>query len=124
MQVRDVAVADVDLPPIEHIAVAVAHRGRRHAQDVATGLRLGHSDGRQHVAARDGGQPSHLLRLAAEVHDLGDPQLRRLDHGAHGAADPGQFFDDDGLRDVPQAQAAVLAVDGHADPALPCDQRR
>lgn len=112
VQVADVAVADEDLAPVEDVLVPLAPRRRLHAEYMPAGLGLGHRDRGQAVAGRDSGQPFQLLPFVAEVDDLGDAQLRGLHHGAHRAADAREFLDDDRLRQMAHAHAAVALVDG------------
>jgi hypothetical protein len=115
--VADVGVADEALAPVEHVGAAVAHRRAAHAEHVAAALGLGHRDRRQQLARREAREPLGLLALGPEVHDLRDPELRRLGHRAHGAAHARELLDHDRLGQVAEVHAAVAPGDRHADPA-------
>ena len=122
MHVADVAVADVHLAAVEDVVVAVAFRGGLHAEDKAPGVGFGDRDCRQAVAARDGREPVSFLGFATEVQDFRHAQLRGLDHGAHGAADPGKLLDYDRFGKMTESHPAVFPPDGDTDPPLPCDE--
>jgi hypothetical protein len=58
VQVADGAVADIDLPAVENVVVAVPFGGGLHAEDKATGVGFCNRDRRQAVTGRYGRQPS------------------------------------------------------------------
>jgi hypothetical protein len=122
MEVADVAVADIDLPAVENVVVAVPFRGGLHAEDKASGVGFCDRDRRQAIPSGYGRQPVFFLNFVAEVKDFRDAQLGCLHHGAHRAADAGEFLDNNRLRHVPEAHAAVLLSYRHAYPSLAGDQ--
>src|ERR1700761_7721078 len=119
MQVSDMAVADVDLPAVKNVVVAVAFRGGFHAEDEAPRVRLGDRDCRQAVTFRDSGKPIILLGFAAEMEDFSDAQLRGLHHGTHSTADPRKFLDYNRFGEMTKSHPAAFPSDGDADPPAP-----
>lgn len=64
------------LAPVEHVAVALAHRFRADAGQIAAGLRFGDSDGDHGGAGGDPGKPAGLL-FVARVQEVGRTRIRR-----------------------------------------------
>src|SRR5712691_7367370 len=111
-ELRDAAVRDVALLPLEHVAVAVAARGRADRGEVGAGLRLGERDRRE--AAALVGEPRQIalaLLLGAEPEKRPNREHRRLDRRRERGAAPGELLGDQRRGDVVDPAAAVLARD-------------
>src|SRR6266508_1405978 len=124
VQVAHVTIADEHLPAIEDVVISVPDGSGRDTEDMPARLRLRDRDCGQAASVRDDRQPGLLLDFVAKVQDFRHTQLGSLHHGAHGATDPRQLLDDDGLRQVSQAHPPVVAADGYPEPALTRDQPR
>ena len=114
-QVGVLDAGDVDFPPVDDVAVAVARRGRRQARRVRARVRLGDAEGLQtQIAARDLRQILPLLRLGAvpqeRAHHI---HLRvRRPRIAAGVID---LFEDHRRLGEAHAEAAVLLRDQRAE---------
>ena len=75
-QVRILAIGDVGFAAIDDIMIAILLGSGLHALQVASGARLGHGDGGDHLARNHLGQPMLLLLFAAIAGDVIDNDVR------------------------------------------------
>ena len=113
-------VGDEHLRAVEHVAVAVAHRARPHAEDVGAGVGLAGRVGADAAAVAQPGQVPLALRLGAVLQDRNGvgPQMRvEREEQALVASAVAQAFHHGQQRRQAQAQPAVLFGDRHGQHA-------
>ena len=98
---------DEALGAVEDVAVAVLLGARAHGRGVAARLTLGQRVGERRLAVRDGREVALLELLGARQDHPGRPELvpHRDERGRR--ADPGDLLDEDAVRDLVRAGAAV-----------------
>ena len=120
-QVGQKAVGDEGLRAVDHVLIAIEHRGGLHPLQVGTGARLGHGDGSDHLAGHQFRQVFVLQRFTAVMQDV-----RRNDVRMQGKTDAGQpqaphLFDHHRAVEKVRPQPAVLFRQMRAQhPRLPC----
>ena len=124
---RAPAVRDPHLLAADHVVVAVADRRRPDRLDVGARVRLGHREGRAHLAGREPRQEPLLLLLRAVVPDHPAGDEAAVDDPGQRRPAPRELDHDQRVGVEPQAEAAVAFGDRHAEQAeLPhlADERR
>jgi hypothetical protein len=117
---RDAAVRDPALLPVEHIAVAVPDGGRLDRGGVRARLGLGgRKRAERRVGRAEGLEPARLLLVAPKREDRLGEEAARRDQVADPGAAPAELLLDDARRQaVGQAAAAVLL--GEHERRQPC----
>ncbi len=117
-QVGDHAVGGPQLHAVQHVVVAVRHRGGRQAGGVGADVRLGQQE-RRDVRTGAARQEGVLLLLRAEgLQRLGDAdRLVRGEQRADGRARRADQGEGPVVVDLGEAEAAVLGIDLHAERA-------
>ncbi len=117
--VGQLAVRDIGLGAVQHPVVAVVLGTRAHAGQVGAGLRLGHGDGKDRLAARGRRQQALALFLVADATDIRrhQPRVQRAEKARVAVARI--LFDQDLLiAEILHAGAAVFLVGPHQQVAL------
>src|SRR5690606_32542616 len=118
-RVRLVDAADVDLLPVDDVALALPPRARPQRVRVGARVRLGQREADARLSARETRQPARLLLVAAVAREQRPDDRGRDDEQEQRAAGGGELFADEGeLRDT-EPSTAVLLREAHAQKPLP-----
>jgi len=113
--VGSLAAGDELLDAVEHIAVTVARRGGAQAVGLRAHVRLGETEGPQHLAARQRHQPLPLLRIAGPGHEQrAHGAVVDAHHGGSRAVAGGDLLEDEREAQIVQPRAAPFGGHGHA----------
>ena len=116
--VRDVAVRDPPLRPVEDVLVALAAGIRPHAGRVRTEVRLGQAEAADRVAARQPRQPrATLLLRPVGVDRIHDETGLHAREGAQPAVTALELLVDEAVGDVSEIRTTVLLGEGRAEEA-------
>ena len=111
-------VGDEDLGAVEHVVVALVHRGGGGAAGIAARARLGQPEPAQHLARREQRDVALLLLLGAELHDRRGAEVGvRADGEGMTRVHLGHLVDGDVVGELVHPRPAQLLAPGHAEEA-------